>query len=1101
MPAILSLKCLGIPRLTTASGREIPFKVRKHMALLVYLAVEDQAPHRRDHLVEVFWPGVSSRLGRQSLATAVSAIRRRVGRPEVIESLPEHVRIMPGHLALDLDRLLEGRVVSEDWEPTIEVAGFLEGFELPGLGEFEHWRDRQQARLLPAIQRGLVTLADLARRSGDVGELGRLANRLLAINELSEEGVRARMEAAAMSGDRVTALKTFDRYVEQLRSELEARPSSLLEGMAIRLRRRGWDRPLDSSVPSVHTEHWRNRDFVGRAREYRALYAVWEQVRVAKAGHMLITGPSGVGKTTLADRFVTAAGLEGAQAARARGYEIERGIPFAMIGTVIRELLDRPGAAATSPASLAELARIVPEVTARFHGLPPVPEALGESARIRFVEAVYEFVLAVTAEQPLVLLVDDFHQVDEASLAALHYVMRRAADQPLMVLLTTPDAQAGEAPTGVRIRETASQLALTSLEVGPMSAEESAQLLDALVQRAPRAPTAVERNALLKAAGGFPLALELLFSAWQDHGHDLSFLSLDTMTVGVGRGPEETYRRLADSSIRQLAPGQLVVLQLAAVLDRRLGEFSMYRLVDLPPTQVVGEMMGLSARRILRDTGHRMEFVNPALRAHAYLAIPGALRQVLHSGVADALLGRHAGGERIPGLEIAWHCVRAGRVAEGRPFILSGAREALDQGAPHEVELALKTGMSVLEADEQVTATLLLAEALGEIGRWGEALETLASRFPSEGDQAVEFQALALLCRARLVDANITAIEEIHREATAILNGEGPAAAKVHAAAAGSLACAGLRDPRASAAMRQALEPLLDIAYEVPKKTHVLTSLATVCAYEGLGERALELALEATAIARSHGLRSTVRVRAENGVGVALCSLGRYDEAISYISEAISILQAIGNETFLRFTRNNLALCHFRLGDYSDQLKAAEAALRLSDRSADPQVLFTYYHAAIASCFLGLREQARHFIECALAAFSDAQVGWVWQRALFTAADVFWLLGNPGRAQTYAKKAIGIARPRLLAPQLAGPFSRWVGVLAPLGKVTPQAWPEVEEANRQGHTLDLVDRFEVLASLALHRGLTGEEAAELRRIGGRLPPATLAQLEALGLRV
>src|SRR3954465_3697353 len=65
------LRCLGQPALFTGAGEPIRFRTRKHLALLVYLAVE-QRTQRRDRVAELLWPRVSANEARHSLATALS---------------------------------------------------------------------------------------------------------------------------------------------------------------------------------------------------------------------------------------------------------------------------------------------------------------------------------------------------------------------------------------------------------------------------------------------------------------------------------------------------------------------------------------------------------------------------------------------------------------------------------------------------------------------------------------------------------------------------------------------------------------------------------------------------------------------------------------------------------------------------------------------------------------------------------------------------------------------------------------------------------------------------------------------------------------------
>src|SRR5258705_13886776 len=121
------------------------------------------------------------------------------------------------------------------------------------------WRARRQPPLLRMIEAGLLPLVDRARRSGDMARVMALADRLLTQDPLAEEGIRARMEAFAMQGDRVSALRTFEEWKAELHRELGAAPSELLERMADRLRRRGVERASGPVGPSAPTEHWPRR--------------------------------------------------------------------------------------------------------------------------------------------------------------------------------------------------------------------------------------------------------------------------------------------------------------------------------------------------------------------------------------------------------------------------------------------------------------------------------------------------------------------------------------------------------------------------------------------------------------------------------------------------------------------------------------------------------------------------------------------------------------------------------------------------------------------------------------------------------------------------
>ena len=114
---------------------------------------------------------------------------------ECLETDRDHVRLNRSRLDLDLDRLETGDVLASEFHPALDIAGFLDGFEVPGAAEFMLWRERQRSRWLPLVREALLKRIDKCRRTGDFKQIEHLADRMLHLDELSEEAVRAKMEA------------------------------------------------------------------------------------------------------------------------------------------------------------------------------------------------------------------------------------------------------------------------------------------------------------------------------------------------------------------------------------------------------------------------------------------------------------------------------------------------------------------------------------------------------------------------------------------------------------------------------------------------------------------------------------------------------------------------------------------------------------------------------------------------------------------------------------------------------------------------------------------------------------------------------------------
>ena len=776
------LRCLGLPGLFTPGGDPVRFRTKKHLALLVYLAVEGRRFHNRDHLAELLWPGARTAEARHSLATALSVLRPRLN-SDALQTTREQVMLTSGHLRLDLDRLLTGDVLGSEVTSPLDVSNFLDGFDIPDAHEFAVWKDRQQARLLPAIKDALVLLIDRCRRNGDSRQIEQLADRMLVLDELSEEAIRAKMEARAYASDRVGALKIYEEWKGRLAGELNASPSERLEGMAMRLRRRGWERTPIAEIPSAPPDQARGRPFIGRMAEHRVLYEAWEGLRKGLAAHALVLGDSGVGKSTLVMRLTTAAALEGAVISRVQSYDLERDIPYSTLGSLIQGLLDQPGISGTPPEALAEIARTVPEVRHRFPGLPQSVESQGETARIRLTEAFHEMLTTIVEDHPVILVVDDLHLADDASLAVLHLVMRRAKGQMIMVVLIARPGELANSPQAARLRESGDSLGIREIELGPLTAEESGDLLSALVPTDEPQPSVSARRALLRAAGGFPMVLELLTQDWQANGEQSLALAIDAMTTDLegGSGPTAAYRHIIARIVRSLDQQTHSVLSLAAVLGHRLNDLTMYGLIDMSFGQTMASLSELSARRVLRDGTEGLDFVNELVRASAYAAIPSLLRRALHSSVVDRLLSDEH--EPAPGLEIAWHCFRAGRDQEATPHLLSGAREAIRNGAPDVAEHALSSALPGLHQPEGTEARFLLVEVLQEQGRWLESLDMLGE-LENHSDNERGDERLILTALAKIYIGTSTAQEMFERLPEFMAVVEGGSALRLQARAA-----------------------------------------------------------------------------------------------------------------------------------------------------------------------------------------------------------------------------------------------------------------------------------------------------------------------------
>jgi tetratricopeptide (TPR) repeat protein len=1000
--------------------------------------------------------------------------------PGVILANRDHVAFAPGKVRVDIQQFLDAESLDHLLNEEFEIAGFLEGFEIPDSREFALWKDRIQARFLPKLTIAFTTLVARCRRQGDIRLIEHMANRMLALDELCEEAVRAKIEVLALAGDRLAALKLYEGWRHKVNEELSAAPSDQLATIAAQLRKRGWERTAVSDIPGPMNDSRRPQTFVGRTSEYKVLYEAWETVRRSERVHVVVLGDSGVGKTTLVDRFTAAASLEGAIVSRVQCYDIEREIPYSTVAGLVHGLIERPEALGTLPEALAELSRIAPQLRHRFNAIPQPKDTQGETARIELTEALHQLLDALTESLPVILVVDDLHLADDASLAVLHLLLRRSLDQRTMLVLI---ARPGELALGSQahlFREMAPRLAIQELEVHPLSEDDSSALLSELMVDTPVPPPKTVMKALLEAAAGYPMALELLAQDWKVNGGFALGLAIDAMTVDLCSrdGHSATYEKALTRLTQALDPGAKMVLHLASILGSRLNDLALYNLASLSLGQTMAGLARLTELRLLRDTGRGLEFVNELVRAQVYTSIPSTVRRALHGAIADRLLGEEGTAAESSGLEVAWHCLRAGRRDQATPHLMRGARQAMRQGAPHVAERALESAVPSLTPEDLPNALLLLAEALQEQGRWRESLDVLA-RLPVTDSIEIRWWTTVLAAVARrYLGASLA--EECRAEIPLLMTivTDSPNGT-MRVAAARTVAHFASIDRDAHAA-----ESLLPLVNNIPEEQLDDDAQGQLALTKGLllwltGNSHLSYSEVHRAVEalRKRGVENTVLTQLTLGLGTLRMHQGRYAAALEHYHASIRMAKRLGNETQLASIYGNLATCYGRLGDYQQQLRLSQAAPRTwgAEFGGIVELQLTYCEA-FSQIMLGRLEDAFVSMEGLDNRLHGTLPAWMFQAWLLWKADLLQCAGKDSEAMRAAARAFSELGLKLHSAGFAGPFARWLHLTGQCRDREGASREVMKSLLASLHTYDALDQVEVLcAARAMRAGAAMDE--------------------------
>ena len=202
--------------LTGAAGR------RRALALLALIASAKEDGLPRDRALALLWPELDNDRARNNLKQLVFSLRRALT-PDVFAATGPALRLDPTVITVDV-WAYEQAVADGALENAVARYGgpFLDGFSVPGLGEFERWVESERERLARVHAETLDTLAERARRAGQFDIAAAWRRHLAALDPLSARYAVSFVRALADSGDVPGALRHAHLFERLVRSELDA---------------------------------------------------------------------------------------------------------------------------------------------------------------------------------------------------------------------------------------------------------------------------------------------------------------------------------------------------------------------------------------------------------------------------------------------------------------------------------------------------------------------------------------------------------------------------------------------------------------------------------------------------------------------------------------------------------------------------------------------------------------------------------------------------------------------------------------------------------------------------------------------------------------
>jgi ATP/maltotriose-dependent transcriptional regulator MalT len=652
---------------------------------------------------------------------------------------------------------------------------------------------------------------------------------------------------------------------------------------------------------------------VGRDAERAEIDRCLAAARASRGLALALVGGAGTGKTALLDAAHSSA--EGMRVVRSRSSELESEVAWAGLGDLLRPLTD------ALPQLAEQQANAVRSALSLGPPLPVEPLAI--------FSAALNLLALSAAETPLLVVVDDAHWLDHSSQAALAFVARRVAEEPIALLVARRSEHGGP---------------LTTADIPDLRLEDlDRRAASELVARmGPIDATVMDE--ILAAAGGNPLALiEVTRTLSRDQRAGRAALP-QRLPVGK-RIMDATLDRVARLGARTRKA--LILLAAAeeagvAVITEALNELGL-AVADVEAAEEIGVVTSIGG----------LAFSHPLHRSALYESATAIERRTVHGALA-AVLSRHGDVHAS-----AWQRALASPAPDE-----DVAAAVTDAAAAARARGDAAAAARACERAAQLTPIAAVrAERLTDAGRdWfyagsperARSLLQDAHRIADDVGVQLEIERLA---------AYIEVMTGSPRQAAARLLGAGARAETLDADLAAALFAEASMAFVFSGRVHDALRAAEQGCHIAPTENGPGGHAATIARAEALilrgkGRRGRELLDQAATHVKAGDALATLHIR--QGEAGYRMSIGDLERAHELASELVSQGRALGRPSMVVFPLATLGVVDVRMGRWTlAHAQLAEALALARETGQSSQAAYVNCVLARLAAARGLESEAR----------------------------------------------------------------------------------------------------------------------------------------------
>ena len=450
---------------------------------------------------------------------------------------------------------------------------------------------------------------------------------------------------------------------------------------------------------------------VGRSAELEELDRALAELEQGAAAALELVGEPGIGKTRLLAELAGRADSRNYLVLAGSASELEQDLPFSVFVDSLDEHIRGLEPERLDELDLdvrTELSTVFPTLSGFDSGRAPAPQ----HERYRSHRAVRELLELLARTRPLVLILDDLHWADPASVELLGALLQRPPAAPVLLAVAVRPRQLSDRLAAALERAHRAGV-LDRSELVTLTRAEARELVGAAADDA-------EGAQLYEASGGNPFYLEQLarsIGRAAPIAHEGPEVSL-----GGAQVPQSVAAAL-EEELGLLSQDARLVLEGAAVAGDPFEPEQAATAAGIPDSSAIEALDELLRLDLVRatDVPRRFRFRHPLVRRAVYESTPGGWRINAHERCAEGLAARGS-----PAATRAHHVELSAR--QGDAVAVACLREAGETAASrapasaaHWFGEALRLLSGNAPNEERIALLVARAGALAATGRFGES--------------------------------------------------------------------------------------------------------------------------------------------------------------------------------------------------------------------------------------------------------------------------------------------------------------------------------------------------------------------------------------------